>query len=55
MKNLKLGIDRNKCLEIDSTLNDGTLSFDIGYYMRYDVNKDEAKQIIEHLTKVFEL
>ena len=54
MEGLKLGTDRNNYLEISSQIN-GDLCFEVGYYMQYAVNKEEARQIVEHLTKVFEL
>ena len=31
------------------------LCFEVGYYMKYAVNKEEARQVIDYLTKQFEL
>ena len=51
--NLKCGGD--KFLTLDKEIIHKTLTLRVGYDQRYEINKEDAKEMVEHLTKVFEL
>ncbi len=55
MEKLNLKCCGDKFLTLDKKVVHKTLTLRVGYDQRYEINKEEAKEMIEHLTKVFEL
>ena len=55
MEELNLVRTPDKFLTLDKKVLYKTLTLTIGSAQQYEINKAEAKQIVEHLTKVFEL
>ena len=55
MEGLKLKNNVGEKLEIHEEWGSQRIEIFDGSYLSYNLNKDQAKQIVEHLTKVFEL
>ena len=55
MEGLKLENSLGDKLEIYEQWGGQRVEIRSENYLFYDLNKDQAKQIVEHLTKVFEL